>query len=88
MDPGLVDLAYARARPFFDEAPRKTAVVVVGCGSSDPDANGDLCKMVRRLGEGRDLAWVVPGFIGYPSGGHLWVGHQKEVMLKIANFVK
>jgi hypothetical protein len=64
VDPGLVDLAYARARPFFDEAPRKTAVVVVGCGSSDPDANGDFCKMVRLLGEGRDLAWVVPGFIG------------------------
>jgi 2-hydroxy-6-oxonona-2,4-dienedioate hydrolase len=27
-------------------------------------------------------------FIGYPSGGHLWVGHQKEVMPEIANFVK
>jgi 2-hydroxy-6-oxonona-2,4-dienedioate hydrolase len=27
-------------------------------------------------------------FIGYSSGGHLWVGHQKEVMPEIANFVK
>jgi hypothetical protein len=62
VDPALVDLAYARARPFFDEAPRKTALVVVGRGSSDPDANGDFCKMVRLLGEGRDPAWVVPGF--------------------------
>lgn len=64
VDPGLVDLAYARARPFFDEAPRTTALVVVGRGSSDPDANGDFCKVVRLLGEGRDLAWVVPSFIG------------------------
>ena len=27
-------------------------------------------------------------FIGYPSGGHLWVGHQKEVMSEIATFLK
>jgi 2-hydroxy-6-oxonona-2,4-dienedioate hydrolase len=27
-------------------------------------------------------------FIGYPSGGHLWVGHQKEVMSEIAAFLR
>lgn len=27
-------------------------------------------------------------FIGYPSGGHLWVGHQQEVMSEIAAFLK
>ena len=27
-------------------------------------------------------------FISYPSGGHLWVGHQKEVMAEIAAFLK
>ena len=27
-------------------------------------------------------------FIGYRSGGHLWVGHQKEVMSEIAAFLK
>ena len=27
-------------------------------------------------------------FIGYPSGGHLWVGHQKEVIFEIASFLK
>ncbi len=27
-------------------------------------------------------------FIGYPSGGHLWVGHQKEVMSEVAAFLK
>jgi pimeloyl-ACP methyl ester carboxylesterase len=32
----------------------------------------------------------IPGarFIGYPSGGHLWVGHQKEVMSEIASFLR
>ena len=27
-------------------------------------------------------------FIGYPSGGHLWVGHQREVMAKITAFLR
>ena len=27
-------------------------------------------------------------FIGYPSGGHLWVGHQKEVVAEIVTFLK
>jgi pimeloyl-ACP methyl ester carboxylesterase len=27
-------------------------------------------------------------FIGYPSGGHVWVGHQQDVMDEIAAFLK
>jgi pimeloyl-ACP methyl ester carboxylesterase len=27
-------------------------------------------------------------FIGYPSGGHVWVGHQQDVMAEIAAFLK
>lgn len=27
-------------------------------------------------------------FIGYPSGGHLWVGHQKDVVSEIVAFLK
>jgi pimeloyl-ACP methyl ester carboxylesterase len=27
-------------------------------------------------------------FISYPSGGHLWVGHHKELMAEIADFLK
>jgi pimeloyl-ACP methyl ester carboxylesterase len=32
----------------------------------------------------------IPGarFIGYPTGGHLWVGHHKEVMAEIAGFLR
>src|SRR5690606_34426157 len=31
---------------------------------SDPDANGDFCKLVRLVGEGQPLSWVLPSFIG------------------------
>ena len=38
----------------------------------------------------RYTAEHVPGarFIGYPSGGHLWIGHQQDVVAAIADFVK
>ncbi len=26
-------------------------------------------------------------FMGYPTGGHLWVGHHQEVMSEIASFL-
>src|SRR4051812_36010735 len=32
------------------ETARRTTVLVVGRGSSDPDANGDFCKLVRLFG--------------------------------------
>jgi sirohydrochlorin cobaltochelatase len=42
----------------------KTAVLVVGRGSSDPDANGDFCKLVRLFAEGRGFARVDTAFMG------------------------
>lgn len=32
----------------------------------------------------------IPGarFIGYPSGGHLWVGHHRELMFELAAFLR
>ncbi len=27
-------------------------------------------------------------FVGYPTGGHLWVGHHGEVMAEIAGFLR
>jgi sirohydrochlorin cobaltochelatase len=41
-----------------------TAVLLVGRGSSDPDANGDLCKVARLLHEGRPFPMVEPCFSG------------------------
>src|SRR6185436_19522178 len=64
--PALVELANERARPALSRSrdPARTAVIVVGRGPSDPDANGDFCKVVRLFGEGRGLGWVVPSFLG------------------------
>lgn len=45
-----------------DEKP-ETAVLVVGRGSSDPDANSDLYKISRLLFEGRPYATVEPAFV-------------------------
>lgn len=65
--PALAELAFQRAVPLLpnDAAGRaKTLLLVVGRGASDPDANGDLCKMARLIGEGRGLMQVEPTFIG------------------------
>ena len=49
----------------FDEDERaNTAIVVVGRGASDPDANGDFCKQVRLLFEGSGYSGTYPAFIG------------------------
>jgi sirohydrochlorin cobaltochelatase len=65
----LVGLAAARAleasQLLADRAPAaRTALVVVGRGASDPDANGDFCKLVRLVGEGQPFGWIAPAFIG------------------------
>lgn len=62
----LVGMAAARAlQALGDRAPAdRTALVMIGRGASDPDANGDFCKLVRLAGEGQPFTWVAPAFIG------------------------
>ena len=43
---------------------KDTAVLLVGRGSSDPDANADLAKVARLLWEGRDYPLVEHAFVG------------------------
>lgn len=66
VDAGLVQIAHDRARPLLDAARdlEKTALVVVGRGASDPDANADFYKLARLISEGRGLGSVHPCFIG------------------------
>jgi sirohydrochlorin cobaltochelatase len=63
---GLADLALARlaaeVQPGGAEAAR-TALLGVGRGSSDFDANGEFCKLVRILGERAGFARAEPCFI-------------------------
>ncbi len=65
--PSMIELAAARAAALIgdDAATRaKTLLIVVGRGSSDPDANGDFCKVSRMIGEGRGLMHVESTFVG------------------------
>ncbi len=65
--PSMMELAWERAAPLVPDerdARDKTLLLVVGRGASDPDANGDFCKLVRILGEGRGLMHVEPTFLG------------------------
>jgi sirohydrochlorin ferrochelatase len=57
-------LAVAEARVREIEGPSAdTAVVLVGRGSSDPDANSDLYKVARLLSDSRGIALVEPAFV-------------------------
>jgi sirohydrochlorin ferrochelatase/(2Fe-2S) ferredoxin len=65
--PKLAQLAFERAEStgqIEEEKLLRTAMVIVGRGSSDPDANADFCKLVRLAGEGRKLMLVEPTFVG------------------------
>ncbi len=61
------DLLAVAERRLEEQVPREqwadTAVVLVGRGSSDPDANADLYKVARLLWDSRGLALVEPAFV-------------------------
>jgi sirohydrochlorin ferrochelatase/(2Fe-2S) ferredoxin len=61
---GLLGERAESASPLSAADRAKTAVLAVGRGSSDPDANGDFCKLVRLFAEGRGFARVDPAFMG------------------------
>ncbi|MEO1328483.1 MAG: sirohydrochlorin chelatase [Pseudomonadota bacterium] len=42
----------------------ETALVVIGRGASDPDANGDVAKVARLLWEGMGFGWAETGYSG------------------------
>jgi sirohydrochlorin cobaltochelatase len=72
--PTLLALLEERLDAVLDPADRAdTAVLLVGRGSTDPDANAEVCKAARLLWEGRGLAMVETAFVslarpGVPAG--------------------
>ncbi len=68
LHPNVIELGRIRleeaeraARPI----PRQdTLLLAVGRGSSDPDANADVCKLARILGEGMGYGWSAACYIG------------------------
>jgi sirohydrochlorin cobaltochelatase len=68
--PALLDLVEQRLDAVLDPADRpETTVVLVGRGSSDPDANAEHAKVARLLWEGRGLAGVEPAFVSLAEPG-------------------
>jgi sirohydrochlorin cobaltochelatase len=62
--PVLQDLLVRRIDAALDGAdPTQTAVLLVGRGSTDPDANAEVCKVARLLQEGRPYAFVETAFV-------------------------
>ena len=70
LDPLVIDIMRERLTEVEREAdwpPDDTAILVVGRGSSDPDANSELYKLGRLLWESRRYPWVESSFIGVTS---------------------
>ena len=66
--PSMLALAEERIRAALNEGePSETSVVLVGRGSSDPDANADLFKVARLLWDGRGLRGIEASFVSLAS---------------------
>jgi len=72
VDPKMIAAAGARikeavsaANAEYGELPlHETALVVIGRGASDPDANGNVSKIARMLWEGIGFGWCEVGYSG------------------------
>lgn len=87
-DEGETDTAVAVAAPPATVTDEETAVLVLGRGSSDPDANSDFFKMTRMLWEKLPYRWAESSFIGvtqpsFPDGLErcLLLGAKKIVVM-------
>lgn len=68
--PELLELMEERISAVVpDEEKSDTAVLVVGRGSSDPDANSDIAKITRLFYEGRSYPMVEGAFISMTPPG-------------------
>jgi sirohydrochlorin cobaltochelatase len=68
--PELLELMDRRISAVVPEEERaETAVLVVGRGSSDPDANSDLAKIARLFYEGRPYPLVETAFVSLAPPG-------------------
>ncbi|WP_028589800.1 sirohydrochlorin chelatase [Paenibacillus massiliensis] len=82
------ELSGGTSTAVADVADEDTAVLVLGRGSSDPDANSDFYKITRMLWEKLPYKWVESSFIGvtqpsFPEGLErcLRLGAKKIIVL-------
>lgn len=72
VDPKMIAAAGARIQTAVDQANKlhgdlpleQTALVVIGRGASDPDANSNVSKVARMLWEGMGFGWCETGYSG------------------------
>ncbi|RME17319.1 MAG: sirohydrochlorin chelatase [Alphaproteobacteria bacterium] len=72
IDPKMIAAAGARVREAVARAdaqgapvpPEETCLVVIGRGSSDPDANANVARLARLLQEGLGMGWLEVGYSG------------------------
>lgn len=72
VDPKMIAAAGARVQQAVDAANaehgelplEETALVVIGRGASDPDANSNVSKIARMLWEGMGFGWCEVGYSG------------------------
>jgi len=68
VDPLLLQLCQLRCQEALHDrppvAPADTLLLLVGRGSSDPDANSNVAKVARFLQEGYQVAWSAHAFSG------------------------
>ncbi|MDA0652193.1 MAG: sirohydrochlorin chelatase [Proteobacteria bacterium] len=69
IDPKMLAAAKARIEQAEETAPagisrEETLLMVVGRGTSDPDANGNIAKISRMLGEGMGFGWSETSYSG------------------------
>ncbi len=61
--PAVLQVAEDRIAESRSRLPGESAVVLVGRGSTDPDANSDLYKVSRLISDSRGLETVEPAFV-------------------------
>jgi sirohydrochlorin cobaltochelatase len=72
IDPKLLQAAKARVEAALETAgpdgeavpPEETLLAVIGRGTSDSDANGNVAKLARMLWEGTGVGWAEVGYSG------------------------
>jgi sirohydrochlorin cobaltochelatase len=66
--PSLLELCHVRYREAIDDrppiTPERTLLLLVGRGTSDPDANANIARVSRFLWESTGVAWASIGFTG------------------------
>jgi len=72
VDPKMIAASAERIRAAMEKADEKwgelpiseTCLAIIGRGSSDPDANGNVAKIGRLLQEGMGFGWLEVGYSG------------------------